>query len=166
MNALSAALTGLALGLSPAQIAAGLADFRNTGDRQRTETVGGYTLIIDCYNAGPDSMQAALSVLAGRSDAGRRIAVLSDMLELGDHAPEAHRKVGRLAAEAADLVLACGPLSDALAQAAGEKGRWFESQDALLEALRAEAKPGDVLLFKASHSMHLEHVATKFKEEI
>ena len=57
-------------------------------------------------------------------------------------------------------------MSDALAQAAGEKGRWFESQDALLEALRAEAKPGDVLLFKASHGMHLEHVATKFKEEI
>ncbi|MBQ1589925.1 MAG: UDP-N-acetylmuramoyl-tripeptide--D-alanyl-D-alanine ligase, partial [Oscillospiraceae bacterium] len=166
MNALSAALTGLALGLSPAQIAAGLADFRNTGDRQRIETVGGYTLITDCYNAGPESMEAALSVLAGRSAAGRRIAVLSDMLELGDHAPEAHRKVGRLAAEAADLVLACGPLSDALAQAAGEKGRWFESQDALLEALRAEAKPGDVLLFKASHGMHLEHVATKFKEEI
>ena len=166
MNALSAALTGLALGLSPAQIAAGLADFRNTGDRQRTETVGGYTLIIDCYNAGPDSMQAALSVLAGRSDAGRRIAVLGDMLELDDYAPEAHRKVGRLAAESADLVLACGPMSYALAQAAGEKGRWFESQDALLEALRAEAKPGDVLLFKASHGMHLEQLAQKFKEEI
>jgi UDP-N-acetylmuramoyl-tripeptide--D-alanyl-D-alanine ligase len=111
-------------------------------------------------------MQAALSVLAGRSDAGRRIAEQSDMLELDGYAPEAQKTVGRLAAEAADLVLACGPMSYELAQAAGEKGRWFESQDALLEALRAEAKPGDVLLFKASHGMHLEQLAKKFKEEI
>ena len=166
MNALSAALAGLVLGMKPEQIAAGLAGFRNTGDRQRIETVGGYTLITDCYNAGPESMAAALSVLAGRKTAGRKIAVLSDMLELGDFAPEAHRQVGAQAARQADLVLACGPLSVSIAEAAGEKGRWLESQEALLDALCAEAKPGDVLLFKASHGMHLERVAARFRETL
>ena len=161
-NALAAALTGLVLGLSPARIAQGLAGFRNTGERQNIYEKDGYTVISDCYNAGPESMAAALSILARRSTAGRRIAVLGDMLELGDHAPAAHRQVGALAAGSADLVLAYGPLSRELAAAAGEKGRHFDTHADLVTALRGEARPGDVLLFKGSHGMHMEKVLELF----
>jgi UDP-N-acetylmuramoyl-tripeptide--D-alanyl-D-alanine ligase len=142
--------------------AQGLRYFKNTGDRLRIYDQAGYTVIADCYNAGPESMAAALTVLADRPVRGRRIAVLGDMLELGDHAPAAHRAVGEQAAQAADLVLAYGPLSRELAAAAGEKARHFETQEALLAALRESARPGDTILFKASHGMHLEKVLSDF----
>ena len=161
-NALSAILVGLVCGCAPEAIARGLAGFRNTGNRQNIYEQDGFTVIADCYNAGPESMAASLSVLAGRKTGGRRIAVLGDMLELGDHGPEAHRRVGLLAADCADLVLAYGPLSAGIAAAAGEKGRHFETHEAIIAALRETAKPGDVLLFKGSHGMHLEKVLAAF----
>ena len=68
---------------------------------------GEYTIIKDCYNAGPESMAAALAVLGNRKQ--RRVAVLGDMLELGDCAPAEHEKLGKLAAEKADLIFAYGP---------------------------------------------------------
>ena len=162
MDALAAALTGLTLGLSEAQIAEGLANFRNTGERQNIYEKNGFTIISDCYNAGPESMAAALSILARRQTAGRRIAVLGDMLELGDYGPAAHSRVGRLAAEQADLVWTYGPLSLLTAEAAGEKGRHFDTHADLANALRALARPGDVLLFKGSHGMHMEQVLDLF----
>lgn len=165
MNALSAALVGLQFGLSPEQIARGLAGFRNTGERQHIYEKNGFLIISDCYNAGPESMAAALSVLAKRQTAGRRIAVLGDMLELGDYGPEAHTRVGALAAEQADLVLTFGPLSRLTAKAAGSKGRHFDSQEELADALRRLAAPGDILLFKGSHGMHMERVLEAFTAE-
>ena len=84
------------------------------------------------------------------------------MLELGSYAADAHRTAGEQAAAAADLVLALGPLSVDTARGAGEKGRHFEDRQALLEALRAEARPGDVLLFKGSHGMHMEDILEQF----
>lgn len=161
-NALSAILVGLVCGAEPEQIVRGLAGFRNTGNRQNIYEQDGYTVIADCYNAGPESMAASLSVLAGRKTAGKRIAVLGDMLELGEHGPEAHRRVGEIAAQCADLVLAYGPLSAGIAEAAGEKGRHFDSREAMTAALREAAQPGDVLLFKGSHGMHLEKVLEAF----
>ncbi len=161
-NALAAALVGRTLGLTDGQIAAGLAAFRNTGERQNIYEKNGYTVISDCYNAGPESMAAALSILARRKTDGRRIAVLSDMLELGDHGPAAHETVGALAAGCADLVLTYGPLSALTAAAAGEKGRHFDTREELAEALRGLARPGDALLFKGSHGMHVEKVLELF----
>ena len=120
----------------------------------------GLTIIRDCYNAGPESMAAALAVLGRRS--GRRIAVLGDMLELGDHAPAEHERIGRIAAQKADMVFAYGPnsihvVSGALAGGMdADKALAFESREALAAALKEKAKPGDVLLFKGSHGMHME----------
>ena len=162
VNALAALLAAHAVGVPLDAAAEGLRDFRNTGDRLRTYEQAGYTVIADCYNAGPESMKAAFAVLRDQPAVGRRVAVLGDMLELGDFAPAAHRTVGAQAAEAADLVLAYGPLSADLVSAAGDKGRHFDTREALLEALRAAAQPGDVLLFKASHGMHLELVLNAF----
>lgn len=162
MNALAALLAARCVRIPLGAAAQALRYFRNTGDRLRIYDRAGYTVIADCYNAGPESMAAALTVLADRPVQGRRMAVLGDMLELGDHAPAAHRAVGEQAARAADLVLAYGPLSRELAAAAGEKARHFETREALLEALKSEAKPGDTILFKASHGMHLEEVLEDF----
>ena len=162
MNALAALLAAHAVGVPLETAAAGLRGFENTGDRLRLLQKRGYTVIADCYNAGPESMRAALQVLRERPAHGRRIAVLGDMLELGDYAPAAHRTAGAEAAQAADLILAYGPLSRDLAAAAGEKARWFDSRESLLAALRETARPGDLLLFKASHGMRLEQVLEAF----
>ena len=162
MNALAAMLAAHCVGVPPEVSAERLRQFENTGNRLRISREKGYSIIADCYNAGPESTAAALAVLRDRPAEGRRIAVLGDMLELGSFAAAAHRKVGEEAAAAADLVLAYGPLARELAAAAGEKARHFDSREALLEALQAAARPGDLILFKASHGMHLEQVLEAF----
>jgi UDP-N-acetylmuramoyl-tripeptide--D-alanyl-D-alanine ligase len=164
MNALAALLAAHCVGVPLEPAAAALADFKNTGNRMRIFEAKGFTLLADCYNAGPESTPAALKVLRDRPARGRRIAVLGDMLELGAHAPESHRMVGELAAQCADRVLAYGPLSVDIAAGAGAKGEHFLEKEQLLAALRALARPGDAILFKASHSMHLEQVLDQFTE--
>ncbi|MBR6377211.1 MAG: UDP-N-acetylmuramoyl-tripeptide--D-alanyl-D-alanine ligase [Oscillospiraceae bacterium] len=162
VNALAALLAAHCAGVPLETAARALGNFVNTGDRLRTYQQAGYTVVADCYNAGPESMRAAFHVLREIPTQGRRIAVLGDMLELGDFAPAAHRTVGTQAAAVSDVILAYGPLSRELADAAGEKARHFDSREELLQALRELAKPGDVLLFKASHGMHLEQVLEHF----
>lgn len=161
-DALAAVAVGLCFGVAPERIAERLGAFQNMAGRQETYDKNGFHIIQDCYNAGPESMAAALSVLGKR--AGRRIAVLGDMLELGDHAPEAHRNVGRIAAQCADAVLAYGPLSKYVAEGAGAVCRTFDVRDAMAHALKELAQPGDTLLFKGSHGMHMELVLERFLE--
>ena len=164
LDALAAAAVGLLLGLSPEQIAEGLRSYAPL--RQRVSHAAGMTIIDDCYNAGPESMRAALRVLAGTPTEGRRIAVLGGMLELGDFAPELHAGVGREAAKAADLLLAYGPCSECYVQGAHEAGlagaRAFATHDALVAALEETCRAGDTLLFKGSHGMHMEQVLARF----
>ena len=163
LDALAAAAVGLLLGLSPEQIAEGLRSYAPL--RQRVSHAAGMTIIDDCYNAGPESMRAALRVLAGTPTEGRRIAVLGGMLELGDFAPELHAGVGREAAKAADLLLAYGPCSECYVQGAHEAGlagaRAFATHDALVAALEETCRAGDTLLFKGSHGMHMEQVLAR-----
>ena len=90
-------------------IANALATFRNMAGRQEIYEKNGFTIIQDCYNAGPESMAAALNVIGNRS--GRRIAVLGDMLELGICSDAEHYKIGRIAAKKVDVLLAYGPHS-------------------------------------------------------
>ena len=111
-------------------------------------------------------MAAALAVLGNK--AGRRIAVLGDMLELGVRAAAEHYRIGRIAAEKAQIVLAYGPngtqvVSGALAGGMQEDcAMAFDDRDALTAQLKRIAKPGDVLLFKGSHGMHMELALEKF----
>ena len=160
LDALAAISAGLKLGISPEKIAAALADFKNMEGRQEIFEKNGYTIIKDCYNAGPESMTAALTVL-GRKP-GRHIAVLGDMLELGMRAPAEHYRIGRIAAEQADIVLAYGPQGSRVVSGAVTGGmnerkvRAFEDRAALVAMLKSMAKPGDVILFKGSHGMHME----------
>jgi len=168
-DAMAAVAVGLKMAVPYEKIAHALADFRPMSGRQEIFQKKGYTIIKDCYNAGPESMAAALSVLGNRP--GRRIAVLGDMLELGDAAWAEHYKIGRIAAEKADMVFAYGPhakrvLSGTITGGMSETmGRAFEEKEELLRALKWAAKPGDVLLFKASRGMHLEEILDAFLEE-
>ncbi len=167
-DALAAIAVGLTLGIRPETIAEALAGFSNTGDRQRTFTQNGFTFIADCYNAGPESMAAALDVLKNRQTTGKRIAVLGDMLELGAASDAEHRKIGVLAAEKADLVFAYGDHSRRIIEGALEAGlnadsaRHYSEHAAMARDLKQLARPGDVLLFKGSHGMHMEKVLELF----
>lgn len=159
-DAMAAVAVGLHFGVSAERITQRLGGFQNMAGRQEIFEKNGFHIIKDCYNAGPESMAAALAVLGKRT--GRRIAVLGDMLELGDHGPQAHRQVGCLAAQHADLVLAFGPLSCYVAEGAGEKCRTFHDRDTMAVVLKEMARPGDTLLFKGSHGMHMENVLERF----
>lgn len=167
LDAMAAVSVGLCLGVSPQRMADRLSRFRNMAGRQEIFQAKGCTIIKDCYNAGPESMEAALKVLGNRHS--RRIAVLGDMLELGDCTQDAHRQVGALAAELADVLLAYGPNSDLVTSSAREKGMVdsfaFTDRKAMAQKLSAIAKPGDVLLFKGSHGMHMELVLDEFLQE-
>ena len=168
-DAMAAVAVGLELGVKPERIRESLGGFRNMEGRQEIFKAGEYTVIKDCYNAGPESMAAALSVLGSKS--GRRIAVLGDMLELGVRATAEHYKVGRIAAEKADMVFAYGPNSIRVLHGAITGGmpeiraRAFDDQKKMAQVLKQLAKPGDVLLFKGSHGMHMEKVLEMFLQE-
>ena len=114
-------------------------------------------------------MTAALNVLHNKE--GRHIAVLGDMLELGVCAQAEHYKIGRIAAERADILLAYGPNSDRVVNGAITGGMSdarvgaFEDKEKLLQSLLAQAKPGDVILFKGSRGMHMETVLEQFLQQ-
>ncbi|MBR3973092.1 MAG: UDP-N-acetylmuramoyl-tripeptide--D-alanyl-D-alanine ligase [Oscillospiraceae bacterium] len=168
-DALAAISVGLMLGVTPVRIQEQLASFRNMAGRQEIFKSGDYTIIKDCYNAGPESMAAALRVLGKKE--GRRIAVLGDMLELGDCAWAEHYRIGRIAAENAELVYAYGPnamrvVGGAITGGMAEsKARAFDDRAEMARTLKCVAKPGDVLLFKGSHGMHMEIVLENFLKE-
>ncbi len=168
-DAMAAVAVGLTMGLTADQIREGLASFRNMEGRQEIYKAGEYTIIKDCYNAGPESMAAALNVLGRRE--GRRIAVLGDMLELGGRTQAEHYRIGRIAAEKADLVFAFGPNAKRIISGAitggmpDAKAQAFTDRDICASALRRAARPGDTLLFKGSHGMHMELILDAFLAE-
>ena len=165
-DAMAAVSVGLALGVPPLRIQERLSMFRNMAGRQEIYQAGEYTIISDCYNAGPESMAAALLVLGKKK--GRRIAVLGDMLELGDCSWAEHYRIGRIAAENTEMVYAYGPTSGRVVGGAitggmdPMKARSFETHEDMARTLKAVARPGDVLLFKGSHGMHMEKVLELF----
>lgn len=170
-DALAAIAVALLYKVEPAQIQDALSAFQNTGMRQITYEKNGYTIIEDCYNAGPESMAAALSVLAGKTGKGKRIAVLGDMLELGACSQAEHYRVGRLAAQAADIILAYGKNGARVVDGAitggtdPKKVLAFETHEALVQTLKKLAATGDVLLFKGSRGMRMERALELFFTE-
>ena len=159
-DALAAVAVGLQMGVSTENIQSSLAAFENMEGRQKIVEKNGFTIICDYYNAGPESMAASLAVLGNKPS--RRIAVLGDMLELGVCTQAEHYRVGRIAAQKADLVFAYGPNSVRILNGCITGGmqetqaRAFTDRDRLVSVLRQVAKPGDVLLFKGSRGMKME----------
>jgi UDP-N-acetylmuramoyl-tripeptide--D-alanyl-D-alanine ligase len=158
-NALAACAAAYALEIPLHAMQAGLAAFAGVPGRlQRRGTPGGGVVIDDTYNANPESMKAAVRVLA--AEPGRRVFVMGDMGELGSAARELHAEVGEFArSQGLDALLALGADSEAAATAFGEGGRHFSDGQVLLEAARAEAALGATVLVKGSRFMRMERVA-------
>lgn len=169
MDALAAIAVAWRMGVPAGQIQAALLDYQNIDGRQNIFEARGYTIIKDCYNAGPESMKASLEVLGRRKT--RRIAVLGDMLELGVCSQAEHYRVGRIAAGNADLVLALGKNGERVVNGAVTGGMStqnamnFENMKELVAALKQRAKPGDTLLFKGSRGMKMEQALELFLKE-
>jgi len=165
-DALAAVSVGMVLGVEPIRIQERLSQFRNMAGRQEIYKAGDYTIIQDCYNAGPESMAAALEVLGKRE--GRRVAVLGDMLELGARTQAEHYRVGRIAAEKSDILLTFGPNSSRVINGAITGGMLlskaiaFEDRQKIVSTLKHMAKPGDVILFKGSRGMRMELILEAF----
>ena len=167
LDALAAYTAVTRLGLSPERAAAGLSDYVPFGMRQRIVEHDGITVIEDCYNAGPESMKASLSALSDVVQSGVKIAVLGDMLELGDAAEEIHKEAGREAAkQGIDIVLCYGKNAKYIAEAAESSGvpcvEYFEDKMELTEYLKRTAREGDGVLFKASRAMEFEKIIENF----
>jgi UDP-N-acetylmuramoyl-tripeptide--D-alanyl-D-alanine ligase len=168
-DALTAFAVGLQYGVSPEKIAEGLLGYTPSGMRQRIKETGGITVIEDCYNASPDSQKAGLNSLT-KIAKGRKIAVLGDMLELGDYSETAHRNVGEYVAECkVDMLFTYGVQSQFMADSAKKAGLSsvfaFTDKTELVKNLLDEIKVGDTLLFKASRGMKLEEIIEKVYEK-
>lgn len=163
MTALAASAVGLRAGLELAEIAGDLGEL-NPGSRLARRTAGnGATIIDDSYNAAPLSMQAALDLLVECKP--RRIALLGDMLELGTEEVAAHRALGEFAAERCDWLIAVGDRSRDVVESARAVGHrqacWVEEAEQAADILIHSLEPGDTLLVKASHAMHLDAVVER-----
>ena len=166
LDALLAVAVGVEMGMNPSKIQEALSEFRNMAGRQEIFEAKGCTVIKDCYNAGPESMAAALAVLGNRT--GRRVAVLGDMLELGVCTQAEHYRVGRIAAEKADLLLAYGPNASRMITGAltggmsDSRAKAFEDRAEIVAAMKRMIKPGDVVLVKGSRGMRMELILDQF----
>ncbi len=159
LNALAASAAAVELGATLDQVVQALEAFEGSSMRmQQVAGPGGSLILNDAYNASPDSVAAALAVLA--SARARRIFVFGDMLEMGPEGEPAHREVGRAAAEAGvTWLIAVGELAALAAQEAAERGvrtSAVGSPEAAAELVRPELREGDVVLVKGSRSMGLE----------
>jgi len=166
-NALAALAVARHLRIDPAAAVAALEAYRPLKGRMEVQHAAGATLLVDHYNANPDSMRAALATLAGWPGAKRRIAVLGDMRELGETAAGLHAEVGE-AVRSAELWVVGEHAADYAAGAArsGVTARRFSDKAAVAAALREELGPGTVVLLKASRGAALEDVLAGLPVEL
>lgn len=164
LDACAALAAAHAAGASIDQALAGLARARPVSMRGEVIELGGRKVIIDCYNANPASMAAALHSLAERARGVPAIAVLGDMLELGDHSAKAHHDIGALAAQLGIGVVAIGDHAKHLVDAAGTTAELAPSHAAAAERALARTESGGWILLKASRGMKLERVLDEMKD--
>ena len=166
-NAMAAAAVGLQLGLTIAEIKAGIEKAETIAGRTNFIKTHCMTVIDDCYNANPMSMKASLDVL--QDGAGRRIAVLGDMGELGENEVQLHEEVGEHAGKCdIDVLICTGKLCRNMAERAQRtnpdlKVIYEPDRESLLEHLEGYVQDGDTILVKASHFMKFEEVVTKLE---
>ncbi len=168
-NALAAISVGREFGVSMDKIINGIKSFELTKMRMETEKYNGIQIICDCYNASPDSMKAAINVLCGIENV-RKVAILGDILEMGDFAKDAHYRVGEAVAECGvDMLITAGGNAKYIAEGAKDKGLpEIVSFDKTLEVcnfVKNEIKSGDAVLIKASRGMHFEDVYNVITEK-
>ncbi len=164
-NALAAAAGAMALGIDAAAIRDGLASLLPVKGRLCPRHCRGVGVIDDTYNANPDSIAAAIEVLAGLD--GRRWLVLGDLAELGPEASRLHEEVGeRARAAGLDRMATVGTLSAEASRAFGPRATHFAEQGALADFLRTELGPDDRLLVKGSRLARMERVVEALCAEV
>ena len=157
VNTLAALHAYAALGLPLEKASAGASQIRLSPWRgEELALPGGGFIVNDTYNANPDSMQAAITHLAERAGALRRVAILGEMAELGDSSETYHRQIGELAAELDVQVIGVGEPARAYRPA-----MWAPGVEGALDAARAFLRPGDAVLVKASRAVGLEGIAAE-----
>ncbi len=169
-NALAATAIGMFYGLTLSEIREGIETVKGVSGRLNPIRTENYLLVDDCYNANPKSMEAGLTLLEENGQRGhlRTVAILGDMLELGEDSERMHARVGAYAARLEiDMLLIVGEISYNMydeVKRLGDPGKpelyYYKTTDELIEALRSEEliKKGDVILVKASHAMQFERV--------
>ena len=174
MNALAVLATTQAAGADiahGAEALAGLEALPGRGRRHELTWRGGtLTLIDESYNATPPAMLAALAVLGATEPApgGKRVAVLGDMLELGEASERFHRELaGPLAAANVDRVFLIGEAMAALYLVLTEqmRGGWWDSPEGSISALFRFLQPGDVVTVKGSHATHIDRVVERLRAQ-
>lgn len=161
-NALAGVAVGYALGMNNEEIARGIEKLVPIAGRNNLIEAKHYTIIDDCYNANPVSMKASLGVL--QDGLGRKIAIIGDMKELGEHEAQLHYEVGEYASALnIDGILCVGSLMKNLAKAVEKTNPnmyiiHMDTLDELLTQLPELTKKGDTLLVKASHSMNFAEI--------
>ena len=165
LNSLCAIAIGRLFNINMPDILDGIANFELTKRRMQVEkNKNGITVINDCYNANYDSMKAAIEYL-GKINAGKKIAVLGDMLELGEFSKMLHEKVGEeVAKNSIDVLITVGELSKNIASKAQEKGinkeNIFvcEENSEAVKIINDIAKQGDAILLKASNGLNFQEI--------
>jgi UDP-N-acetylmuramoyl-tripeptide--D-alanyl-D-alanine ligase len=162
-NALAAAAAAAALGIKKELIASGLEGFQGVHGRMQKKPGLHHALLIDdTYNANPESVRAALNVLAATS--GKKILVLGDMGELGKSAVDLHRTIGRDARKAGlDQLLTLGELSAYATEEFGQGAQHFSTLDELLYAAEHLLADDVTLLIKGSRFMQMERVVKQLE---
>lgn len=168
-NALVAIAVAKRLGVPVSVSSKAFLDFE--GLRQKVYQIHNYTLIDDTYNASPDSMKASLNVLSQMEGSGRKIAVLADMLELGDQTKEYHYEVGTFIGDKnIDEVYAVGNLSQYIINGINDSTTdmvtcMFDNNGELLQYLQETIAGGDIVLLKGSNGMCLKNVVNSLLNE-
>lgn len=159
-NSLYAFAAGILFGVSPDEASKALQKFTPTGDRQRIYVKDGITVIADCYNASPESMKAAFEVLG--SKAGRKIAVLGDMLELGEKEREFHTENALSASRKADIIIFVGSFARLCKEALPGRENIYafetEEKPKAAKLLKSLLKAGDTVLFKGSRRIQIDDI--------
>lgn len=175
MNALAAISAGVALNIDPEEAIANLARFKPMGMRMEcVQLSNGVRIVNDSYNANPGSMRAAFRTVGSAKRAGRFVAALGDMLELGESSAELHRQVGEAAAEmGVDRLYVTGEFASDVAAGAKSRGLgasnvtiFKEGSEKLGVLIEGELRAGDVLLVKGSRGMKMERVVEHLKSAI
>jgi UDP-N-acetylmuramoyl-tripeptide--D-alanyl-D-alanine ligase len=169
-NALAAFAVGSLLGVDELKIKESLERYTPTELRMELVRIGNIRVLNDSYNANPVSMEKALKTLKQIKSEGRKIAVLGDMLELGEKTFDYHFELGRSVVESGvDLLLTVGKLSFAIGQGAKEYGMSpekifaFDNNEKVSSYLVENVKAGDLVLIKGSRKMKLEEVVLSLK---
>ncbi|MGE5239446.1 MAG: UDP-N-acetylmuramoyl-tripeptide--D-alanyl-D-alanine ligase [Chloroflexota bacterium] len=168
-NCLAAASAALSVGLALDEVKKGIESFRGVEMRFGLEHRHGATFLNDVYNANPSSMEEAVKELerfAASSRYGRAIAVLGDMLELGDYAEEAHKSLGRrLSRSPVALFIGVGPLMSLAVSGFDGKGIALADSEEAGAYLNGTVREGDIVLVKGSRGMRMERVLAAVRQE-